>query len=89
MLRINKKLNIKKTIIGISKLKKSKLYILLKFNFLTINLVILKFIKKVTRNEKIFIDGTILIIVSTKGIVSTSFETFFSFKNSFRNFVKY
>ena len=58
-LKKNKKLNKKKIIIGISKMKISKLYMFENLNFLIMNLVILKLIKKVIKNEKTFIDGII------------------------------
>ena len=60
-------------ILGISNSKISY-YRLRKFNLLTTNLVILKFIKKINKNEKTFIEGITFTTVSINKDVSISLK---------------
>ena len=76
-------------ILGISNSKILKLYRLRKFNLLTTNLVILKFIKKINKNEKTFIEGITFTTVSINKDVSISLEISFNLKNSPVNLFKY
>ena len=77
-------------ILGISNSKILKLYRLRKFNLLTTNLVILKFIKKkINKNEKTFIEGITFTTVSINKDVSISLEISFNLKNSSVNLFKY